>query len=272
MTEQFLGDKFDTSQVSNLSLLLSNDTLTIMAKDLNDAIIGSQLHQFSGAEGLGRIVEQSPLFNTGASKAKIFVHNEHFSLVPGLLFDPNSKNQYLNFATNLLRESETITFSDSLDSNNIHVIGAIDKALYLTFSRAIPEIHISHGSIIFLSYLLGIKQEFIDQEIFIDIKPGYMYLAAFAENDLKLFNRFELTSEEELLKYIFIVFHQINFARDYCKVNIFGNLSNFNSTKENLQNYFRHVIEASPKTNINYLSGAESIKITKDFDTYWTLY
>lgn len=272
MTKQFLSDKFDTSQVSNLSLFLSHDSLTIMAKDQNDAVIGSQLFHYSNTEELGKVVDECKLFHSGATKAKIFVHNEHFSLVPGLVFDPYSKEKYLNFATDLLTESESITFSDSLDSNNLHVVGALENKIHSIFSNSIPEIQISHGSIIFLSYLLNTRQEFIDQEIFIDIKPNNVYLAAFASNELQLFNRFEVNNEEELLKYIFVVFHQLNFTRNYCKVNIFGDLSIFNSSRENLEEYFRHVIEVAPKTNINYLPGAETIKETKDLDAYWTIY
>jgi hypothetical protein len=271
MIKQYLSDKFDTKNVSDLSLLLSHDTLTIMAKDHNDAVIGSQLYHFSDIEELNKIIEECDLFHSGIKQGKLFLHNEIFSIVPGLLFDPNAKEQYLNFSTDLLAQKDCLTFSDSLDSNNFHLIGGVEKEIFNLFDAKIPGLRLSHGGLIGLSYLLSLKNEFIGQEVFVIIEQNHIYLAAFASHDLQLFNRFAVADEAELLKYLFIVFQQLKFSRDYCKVNIIGDLSKLHTRKENLENYFKHVIEVDPTTNINYLPGAESIKETKSLDAYWTV-
>ncbi|HSJ67749.1 MAG TPA: hypothetical protein VK921_08745, partial [Anditalea sp.] len=102
MARQFLSDKFDTTKVSNLSLLLSYGTLTIMAKDQNDAVVGSQIFQYSSSEDLNYIIENCGFFKCEITQGKLYIHNDHFSLVPGLVYDPQNKAQYLNFATDLL--------------------------------------------------------------------------------------------------------------------------------------------------------------------------
>jgi hypothetical protein len=271
MARQFLSDKFDTAKVSNLSLLLSYGTLTIMAKDQNDAVIGSRIHHFSDKEALKHIIEQEELFKSENLKGKLYVHNDHFTLVPGVVYDPNNKIQYLNFATDLLEQKECTLFSDSLGSNNLYVIGALEKEIFTLFENKIWGLKVSHGSVIGLSYLLGNKYEFIGQEVFIIIDHSHVYLSAFSQHELLIFNRFDVQSEEELLKYLFIVFQQLNFNREYCKVNVLGDLGTLNSSKENLEKYFKHIIEVKPNTNINYLPGAESIKETKSLDAYWTI-
>lgn len=271
MTRQFLSDKFDTTKVSNLSLLLSNDTLTIMAKDQNDAVVGSQIYQYSDKTELKNIIETDDIFKSDIMHGKIYVHNDHFSLVPGVVYDPNNKLQYLNFATDLLAVEECIIFSDSLGSNNLYVIGALEKEVFELFANKIQTLTVSHGSVIGLSYLLANKYEFIGQEVFIIIGHGHVYLSAFSSHELLIYNRFEVGSEEELLKYLFIIFQQLQFNREYCKVNVLGDLASINSNRESLEGYFKHIIEVNPTTNINYLPGAESIKTTKSLDAYWTI-
>jgi len=271
MARQFLSDKFDTSRVSNLSLLLSYGTLTIMAKDQNDAVIGSRIHQFSDIASLKEIIDQEELFRSDNLQGKLFVHNDHFSLVPGVVYDPNIKIQYLNFATDLLDQTECNLFADSLGSNNVYVVGALEKEIFTLFENKIRGIKVSHGSVIGLSYLLGNKYEFIGQEVFIIMDHGHVYLSAFSQHELLIYNRFDVQNEDELLKYLFIIFQQLNFNREYCKVNVLGDLGIINSNKENLEQYFKHIIEVVPNTNINYLPGAESIKDTKSLDAYWTI-
>lgn len=271
MARQFLSDKFDTSKVSNLSLLLSYSTLTIMAKDQNNAVVGSQIYHYSGKEELKNIIDEGDLFKSDIAEGKLFIHNDHFSLVPGLVYEPNNKIQYLNFASDLLSEEECIIFADSLGSNNLYVIGALQKDIFQLFENKIKALKINHGSVIGLSYLLDNKYEFIGQEVFIILNYGHVYLSAFSSHELLIYNRFEVSSEEDLLKYLFIIFQQYEFNREYCKVNVLGDLNSINSSKESLENYFKHIIEVDPTTNINYLPGAEKIKTTKSLDAYWTI-
>jgi len=271
MARQFLSDKFDTSKVSNLSLLLSNDTLTIMARDQNDAVVGSKIYHYSDKEDLKSIIQEEEFFRSDITQGKLYVHNDHFSLVPGLVYDPNNKVQYLNFTSGLLSERDCIIFSDSLGSNNLYVIGALEKELFNLFESKIAGLKISHGSVIGLSYLLDSKYEFIGQEVFIIINHGHVYLSAFSSHELLIYNRFEVGSEDDMLKYLFIIFQQFQFNREYCKVNVLGDLQSIHSSKESLEIYFKHVIEVDPTTNINYLPGAEDIKTTKSLDAYWTI-
>ncbi|HSJ69447.1 MAG TPA: DUF3822 family protein, partial [Anditalea sp.] len=244
---------------------------TIMAKDQNDAVVGSQIFQYSSTEDLNYIIENCDFFKCEITQGKLFIHNDHFSLVPGLVYDPQNKAQYLNFATDLLAEKECIVFSDSLGSNNLYVIGAIEKEVFHLFESKIQALKISHGSIIGLSYLLDNKYEFIGQEVFIIMDHGHVYLSAFSSHELQIYNRFEVNSEEELLKYLFIIFKQLQFNREYCKVNVLGDLTAINSNRDSLEKYFKHIIEVNPTTNINYLPGAENIKTTKSLDAFWTI-
>ncbi|KEO74738.1 hypothetical protein EL17_03410 [Anditalea andensis] len=239
--------------------------------DHNDAVVNSQIHDYTGIEGLKNVIEECELFLLTGIHGRLYVHNGYFSLVPGLVYDPDKKADYLNFATDILSEKECVIFSNSVDSNNIYIIGALEKDIFQLFEDKLPVAKISHGSTIGLSYLLVNKYEFIGQEVFIILDNGHVYLSAFASHELQVFNRFEVDSEEDLLKYLFILFKQINFSQEYCKVNILGDLKLVNSRKENLELYFRNIIVVDPSSNINYLPGAERIKDTKNLDTHWTI-
>jgi hypothetical protein len=270
MKFQFMSDKFDTLAVSSLSLLLSSNTLTVIAKDLNKEVLGSEGYEVATLADLKQALEECQFLQKKVETAELWVHNNHYTLVPGMLFQPQHIDTYLNFSTPLIQAKAYCTFHESVDSNNLQVAGAIEKSLAEAFRQHFPEIKFGHGGALVLDYLFERKNDYLDQELFAVLEDGHMYLAAFSGQDLKFFNRVEISTEEELLRYIFVAFQQLGFDRNYCRVTILGDLSAVNSGKEDLEQYFKNLIITTPHTNINYLPWAESLKETNRLEAFWT--
>ncbi|MBT0812362.1 DUF3822 family protein [Litoribacter ruber] len=268
MKFKYLSDKFDTQVVSDLSLFLSKDNLLIIAKDSNGEVVAGESLP---ASELNSVLESNELLKSNPKTAKLWVHNDHFNLVPGVLFDQSQAATYLNYSSPLVQQEAHEVFSESLDSNNLHLVAAIDKATSDKFRKRFPEIKFGHAGALSLDYVLQQKNDYLGQEIFVIAEHGHIYLVAFSSQELKMFNRFEVSNTEELLKYVFVAFEQLNFDRNYCKVNLIGDLSSLGSNLEDLQPYFKNLIPITPRANTTYHSGAERLQETQRLETYWTL-
>src|SRR5690606_41277492 len=127
-----------------------------------------------------------------------YVHNDLFCLVPSVLFDPSVKSTYINFI-GAADKNLTEIFYEGVDSNNIQVVGAIEKEIIGLLDNALPDLEITHGASLVLSYLLKDRNEMLGQEIFVFAEEGHIYLAAFAGDDLKVFNRFPINGGQDFL-------------------------------------------------------------------------
>ncbi|MBD8487706.1 DUF3822 family protein [Echinicola sp. CAU 1574] len=264
---EFHSDKLDVTATSSLSLLLYPEKLIVIAKNQNDSIMGVNSYPFVEQEELEFSLKKDPFISTAKAKATLFVFNECFCLVPGMLFDPNEKDTYLNFSTPI---EDHEVFHAGVDNNKTVVVGGLEKSMAKIFSKRIADLTMAHGAVIALDYLLHERSEMLNQEISIVIEDHQIYVAGFSNKELKFFNRFEVSSNQEFLKYTFSVLHQLAFDRMHCKITLFGNLTDINVQEEVLHQYFKNLALSTPKTNQNYLLGAESFKETQKLSAYWT--
>ncbi len=267
----FYSDRFDVQDISDLSLFLYGRALVIMAKRQDGAVIGSHLLSFEDKQGLREIIAADLMVNAENTSGKLYVHNNHFCLVPSVLFDPSVKSTYLNFSADLKEDRQEV-FYEGVDSNNIQVVGAVDKEIIALLDNALPDLEIAHGSSVPLSYLSSVqKGGFLGQELFVFAEDEHMYVAAFAESELRLFNRFPVKGEQDFLKYTFAVTHQLAFDRMYCRITILGNIAGMQVDLESLKAYFKNIQVGEPQSNQTYSPGAEKFKETHLLEAFWTL-
>jgi len=268
-TKVFYGDRFDVRDISNLSLFLYDRTLVIMAKNQYSALIGSHLCFFENQEELREIVSKDLLLNAENTQGKLYVHNDYFCLVPSVLFDPSSKSTYLNFSADVTADHYEVCY-EGVDSNNIQVVGAVGKETISLWDNVLPDLEVAHGACVPLSYLSSQKGNFLEQELFVFAEHGHMYVIAYAGNELKLFNRFPVQSDQDFLKYTFAVTHQLAFDRLYCRITILGDLAGIQVDLENLKEYFRNIKMGEIQANQTYSPGAEQFKDTHLLEAFWT--
>lgn len=266
--KKIYGDKFDVEHISSLSLFLYEDALTLLAKDRNTKIIAAHSYSFENLEALRGFFKEDLLLNAHNTAGKLHVHNNHFCIVPGVLFDPTLKSTYLNFSTKLNTSLQEV-FYEGVDNNNIQVVGAVEKEILDLCDHILPDMEVTHGAVLVLSYLFEDRKEMLGQEIFAVAQGGFMYLAAFSSGELVLFNRFKVESNEDFLKYIFAVMHQLGFNRMLCRISVLGDLEKMGIDMETLMLYFKNIVAPEPKNNLTYSPGTEAIKESKMLEVYW---
>lgn len=268
--QTFYGDRFDVEDTSNLSLFLYSNSLSILAKNNAGAVTGCHLYSFHGGAGLASILSQDSLINAPNTAGKLYVHNNQFCLIPSVLFDPSEKSTYLNFTT-AAGDDKYEVFYEGVDSNNIQVVGAVEKEVLMLLDHALPDLEVTHASCLILSYLSGLRSHLLGQELFVFAEQGYMYVVAFAGTELKLFNRFPVRGEQDFLKYTFAVTHQLAFDRMYCRITILGDISGIQVDVSVLREYFKNIQLGEPHSNQTYSPGAEKFKETNLLEAFWAV-
>ncbi|WP_215223050.1 DUF3822 family protein [Echinicola shivajiensis] len=265
---EFYSDKLDVSATSSLSLLLCAENFTVMAKNQNGSILGVNSYTLESEDSLDQIINSDNFIQAlpKDAESRLFVYNDKFCMVPGMLFSPKDQSTYLSFSAELVDQE---VFYDGLENNKTILVGSIDQDVANKLSQKLPNIKFSHGSSLILDYLLLEKSEMLNQEISIIIEKEQVYIAGFANKELKLFNRFEVIDNQDFLKYTFSILHQLAFDRMHCKTTVIGNLDDVHVQEEVLKQYFKNLVITEPRTNQNYLTGAESYKETKRLAAFW---
>jgi hypothetical protein len=266
--EKIYCDKFDTQTVSSLSLFLFEDHYFYFAKDQNGKILAILGQQYESPRLLTFKLKEEKLLQLDVP-TKVYNHVSSFSLVPGLLFDAALSSVFLFFADKPVENSRV--FDTSLESNNLHLVGSIRKDLAEQLSENKTEISFHHGATSFLSYVLKEKFNLLNQEILILINKNSFYLTAFSDQEIVLFNRFEISDREDILKYIIGITNQLDFNRNYFRLTVFGDVSLHQIDEAWISMYFKNINFASPIPNIQYHEGTERFQKPGVFESFWEL-
>ncbi|SHN28444.1 Protein of unknown function [Cyclobacterium lianum] len=266
---RFNSDRFDVQDISNLSLFLYENLLTVIAHCQSDqSIAAANIYSLHEGQDLEKILDHDELINASNTSGRLYLHHQRFTLVPGILFNPAHSALYLNFATEVNPERDEVVYT-GIANNSIQILGAADKALLNLFDARLPEMETSHGAAHVLDYFLHQNKDLLNQEIFVHTAPNCMYVAGFKDSELMLFNRFIIHEEQALLRYLFTVLQQLAFDQSHCKISILGNLDWIHSSEENLLKYFKNIRQISPTQNIGYQKGAENLRNTQLLEAFW---
>jgi hypothetical protein len=261
-------DKFDAQAVSSLSLFLFDGFYFYFAKDQNGKILAIHSQSFESPRLLAFKLKEEKLLKLDVP-IKVFNHLAPFSLVPGVVFESSLSSIFLFFAEKPKENAQV--FETTLSSNNLHLVGTIQKDLADILSQDKSDITFHHGASSFISFAVKEKFNLLNQEIMVLVQKGFFYLIAFTNQELSLFNKFEIQNKEDFLQYLFGVVHQLNFNRAFCRISVFGDSNRYGIDELWGNLYFKNFKISTPFSNIQYHEGAEIFQKPEIFESYWEL-
>lgn len=262
----YKSDKFDVENTASLSLFIYPDSLFVFAKDQNEANLAIHHYSHFSIKQLDSLLQHDSLLRLSIP-VKFYFHTDQFALVPGVLFAPGQEKVYLEFSGDLPEKAHF--FSSPLDSNNIQLISFIPEKIEKSLNQRFPEVSFYHGATSFLSYLFKERFNLIGQEILVYYFNSGIYIAAFTDQDLSVFNWFSIADKEDILKYIFISMEQLKYDRNHLRVSIFGANEDTGITTVWGKEYFHHFRLIRPHSNQNYSHGFKHLKAENLFEVNW---
>ncbi|MCC5939046.1 MAG: DUF3822 family protein [Lunatimonas sp.] len=267
---KFHGDKLDTDEVSSLSLFLYRTSLIVLAQDDTGEVCAVNLYSFQEFSDLSMIFEEDPLIHSANTFGRLFIHNAQFVLVPQPVFDPTQCEVYLNFHTEV-QTATTEVFHLGIHSNTLQVVGCAEKELLSFLDSALPDLEVSSGAAFHLSYLLDTFASSHEEHIFLLPGPGALYVGAFKDSELVLFNYFEIHTENDLMKFLFAVVKQLGFDQRSLHLSVVGDLIHVFSSIDQLIPFFKHIEQLAPIEKLSFRAGAENFQKAGLLEAYWML-
>ena len=264
--EVLLSDKFAVQNTASLSLFLYPSSLHVFARDKNQSIIAIHSYERISWKKLDEILSSDTLTKMDVP-AKVYLHEALFTLMPGAIFQPGSEKEYLQFAGKL--PESPFFFPTPVDSNNVQILSCISEKLYRPLSKRFSELSLYHGSCSFLSYLFKERFNLIGQEIWINLFDSHAYLAAFTDQELSVFNRFEVETKEDVFKYVLILMETLQHDRNLARVTLFGATDKSGITDDWGKSYFSNFRLIRPHANQNYGHGLSQVKAPTIFESFW---
>lgn len=265
----FKSDKFDVGDTASLSLFLYPSFFAVFAKDQNQANIGIHFYPNFNWEAVTKLISSDPLLKIDVP-VKAYLHHAGFSLVPGVLYSSENDRIYLDYIKELPEKAHF--FHTSLDSNNVQVVSFVEDELKQSLQSRFSEISFYHGACSFLSYLFKERFNLIGQEILVNLLDGKMYLAAFTDQELTVFNLFDISSKEDVIKYILVIIKQLGYNSKHVRVTIYGVPFKSEINEEWAKEYFHNVRILTPHANQNYSHGFKKLKDLGLFEVHWQYY
>lgn len=262
----YKSDKFDVEDTASLSLFLYPQSLFIFAKDQSQSTIAIHHYGDCGVEALEGLFSTDPLLRVDVP-LKAYFHQAGFVLVPGVLFHPGREADYLQFAGALPQQAHF--FSNQLDSNNLQAVSCIASKLKKELDARFSEVALYHGSCSILSYLFKERFNLIGQEIVVSYFENHAYLAAFTDQELAMFNLFEIHQREDLLKYILITIEQLGYERNLVRVSLLGATEASEITEDWGKEYFQNFRLLQPHSNQHYTHGFKHLKSENVLESRW---
>lgn len=173
-------------------------------------------------------------------RVRLFIANLEYTLIPGPLFNPSQKEEYLKF--NLSSQSNVLTVVDRLNALDACTVFAVPRWLNDKLAEIYPGGSLHHTISCFLESVLNHYKFLIrNHTAFINLQPGYFDLVILHEQKVRFCNSFYFKSPDDVLYYIMFILEQMQLSPESIELSIAGEVGRHAQVVERLSAYLPHL-------------------------------
>ncbi|MBV6645133.1 MAG: DUF3822 family protein [Cyclobacteriaceae bacterium] len=192
------------------------------------------------------------------SSAKLSLKTHKFSLVPVSHFVTESAKDYLALNCEIKPNMEDVHYYRHIASDAVNVYAG-DKKLINWIKAKYPslKLHLLHQGSALIEGILRHDDHSHDKTMFCLADRGILHVVVSEKQKLLYYNQFAVRGSDEYLKYVMLVFKELQLNPKTNKVIIWGSLKSQSKHVEHLKKYIR---------NISYGSRPSYLKFGFEFD------
>jgi hypothetical protein len=192
-----------------------------------------------------------PWLTNSFKHVKIAYDGQKATLVPALLFDPDSRDQYLKFNYN--QEHNEMIGHDHLMPLDAWQIFTVPQSVLEVTREFFPKTRVIHySSLLIESVWINYKNRINSPHLFLHVREPVFDLMIFDGRQMEYFNTFPFQNPEDVAYYLIFVLEQLNLNPESIPVVFMGNAEQGNELSELLRRYVRHVVEAGRNEAYSY--------------------
>jgi hypothetical protein len=190
---------------------------------------------------------------------RIFIANLDYTLIPGPLFNPSKKAEYIHFNISD-RQGDMVIFSDRLAGLDAFTVFTVPLWLKDTLYEVFKPVPIHHAVSSFIESILNhYKYLTRNHTLFINIQPGFFDSLILHEHDVIFCNSFHFKSPDDALYYVMFVLEQLKLTPDQMELYVMGEMGKHAQVIERLASFLPRLDLVARNESFRYSHTFEQI-------------
>lgn len=173
-----------------------------------------------------------------------------FTLVPRVLFEEDKAADYLKMSAQVSATDQVLV--NQVRGIFIRNIFSIPNWLVGTLKDVFPTPKFYHASTALLETATRNKDQFADQQLILDIKPGVVFILYYEKKEFMYLNMFRFVNKDDFLYYVLLIAEEYGIDRESAVLTLSGEIIPDAQLYDELYKFF---------SNINFLPVNEHIQL-----------
>ncbi|MEJ8801904.1 DUF3822 family protein [Pontibacter sp. H249] len=278
LSHKIQDEAFSLAQVStcNLYISVSHKAIRLAVVDTNrnkfvvlqDYELISVFNPQQIAEQLLLIATDSPLLQEkNWLTVRVSVSNQHFTLVPETLYDPEHQVDYLRLHAQVNHHEVIMAYRhNGLEAMNIFAIdAAIHEAILYTFpERQVQFVHQTSA----LTKSILMQADRTARKIYAFIERNYVTVLVAGPAGLEFCNIFHYLSPEDFIYYVVFVMQEMKLNPEQETITVWGDITHDSTLFSTLQKYIRNVKLGKKPADVEYSYKFQDLFEHRYFELY----
>lgn len=200
---------------------------------------------------------------------KLSVKNQKFCLVPASLFEKEKLGAYLRLSCHIDEQRENLFYYKHSKTNAVTVFAANARLIDWLHQRY-PNLHLQvlHHTCAFTEGILQYEDHSSQQDLFLLLENNVMTAVLTNNRRLEYCNMFYCRNEQEFVRYVMLIFQQLQLDRNSTKTLLWGSIDTQSSYFTALAPYLRNISFGGRPKFIRFSYMFDDIADHRFFDLY----
>jgi len=200
---------------------------------------------------------------------KISVKSHKFALVPFEHFLPEASIEYLTVNCKVKTKTEDVLHYKHLSSSAVNVFSADQKLV--SWIRGVYKqktLQFTHQGSALIEGINQYDDHSSEKSMFCYIDRGVVHLVVTQEKNLLYYNQFAVKSSEDFLKYVMLVFKELELSQKTSKLIIWGELTQDSPSLKLFKKYIRNVSLGGRPSPLTFSYNFDEMPDHQHFDVF----
>jgi hypothetical protein len=270
-----IDDAFDPSLTTSyyLSIRIAADGLSFCVLDpvRNQFVLfrhNDFVWDWTDWETLAVALENIELFKFEYQKVVVVVDNRYSVLVPGMIFRPESATDILKFSfhddlSTFVALDNRIKLADAVN------VFAVPAKLMAVFGHIFPNVTYLHATTPLLEANMIVEPSQMGSALVrLHFEKDRFYVMVIERRNLKLFNCFDIKSQQDMLYYLLFVVEQCQLSAKELEVALSGRIAIDDEYHKLLKGYFKRVRFEKNDRHLGFAQALREIDLSRHFQLF----
>lgn len=247
------SERFDVDDLQDYSLSISvgiRDLQLAITDSASNSLLVVEDYHLEGVKSVNtRIQAIDTLFSDHSmldagfwQNVKICVKTHKFALVPQGIFAQEAALDYLSVNSEIRSKSEDVKFYKHLSTDAVNVFAA-DRKLLKWIDEKYPSksVQLVHQGSALIEGILKYDDHSHEKMMFTYFDQGILHVLVTLKKDVLYYNQFAVRESQDYLKFIMLVFKELELNQKSTKVIVWGNIKQNSPHVELLRKYIRNI-------------------------------